>query len=307
MSKLERRFVKGANVRAKQGDKPTIEGYGAVFGQDYVLYEDSSYRIVERIMPGAFSRVLDEKQDTRCLFNHNADHVLGRTTNSTLRMTQDDSGLHYENDMDMRTTIGQNVQAFVDRGDVTGCSFAFTVSKQSWRDEQLEGRTISTREIEEIDNLYDVGPVTYPAYDGTSVSARAAECRSAVMSIEGVPKQVRARLVAIDRADNEKCSCRCVACARDSDCEACADHMVDCGDEENCACMSQRSKRDQIGAGVRCECTCPECQVGDCANCSDPECDDPGCNDDGMDEDDRAALAHADERLRKAGFSLIKK
>lgn len=232
--KLERRFVMGAQVRAKKGaDKPAIEGYGAVFGQDYVLYEDSRYRIVERVMPGAFKRVLDEKQDTRCLFNHDADNVLGRSTNNTLRMAEDKDGLHFENDLDLRTTVGQNVQAFVERGDVSGCSFAFTVSKQTWRDEKGDdGKQISTREIDEIDQLYDVGPVTYPAYTGTSVAARA-EMRSAVMAIEGLPVTLRHALAIARAADGQECGCQCRACfSGDHDeCEMC---MVNCGDEENC-------------------------------------------------------------------------
>jgi len=413
--KLERRFVKGAQVRAKKGDTPAIEGYGAVFGQDYVLYEDSKYRIVERITPGAFQRVLQEKQDTRCLFNHDADNVLGRSTNNTLRMNEDSDGLHFENDLDLRTTVGQNVQAFVDRGDVSGCSFAFTVSKQTWRDEKgSDGKQVSTREIDEIDQLYDVGPVTYPAYTGTSVAARS-EMRSAVMAIEGLPVTLRHALAIARAADGQECSCQCRACygGDHEECEMC---MVNCGDEENCdhtmqddgdragrgdskptkrvdsedltsdcfvyvgdpqkpatwalpwkfkttakikshlrnalARFNQTKKiptdkkadawkklvnlckkygvkvsdqeakawgltpeqRDQIGAGTRCQCDCPECQVGDCAHCSDADCTDPGCNHDGadggaadQDDDDRAAdLVEVDARLRRSGFALIK-
>lgn len=312
--KMERRFVKGAQVRAKKGDKPGIEGYGSVFNQDYVLYEDSSWRFVETIQPGAFQRVLKEKQDTRCLFNHDANQVLGRTTNGTLRLVEDDSGLHYENDLDTRTTVGQNVGAFVDRGDVNGCSFAFTVSKQSYRDEKgADGKITSTRIIEEIENLYDVGPVTYPAYDGTSVSPRMrAEARTAVLAIDNLPLEIRARVMGRKKADDaETCKCRCVACARDNNCEACTDHMVDCGDEENCRCMSKRSKRDQIGAGTRCECDCPECLVGDCAHCSNTDCEDPGCSHDGddagaADQDRSSILADCDARMRRSGLTLIK-
>ncbi|HEY3972330.1 MAG TPA: HK97 family phage prohead protease [Candidatus Sulfotelmatobacter sp.] len=251
---MERRFVKGAQVRAvKSGDKPGIEGYGAVFNEEYVLYEDTGWRFVEIIKAGAFSRVLKEAQDTRCLFNHSADNLLGRTTNKTLRMVEDDRGLKYDNDLDLRTTVAQNVQAFIDRGDLTGCSFAFTVSKQVWREEtSADGKmTISTREIEEIGELFDVGPVTYPAYEGTSVAPRSqaqlSEMRSRVLSINGLPVEVRSRIEATrkkkDKEDKPECSCRCVACARDNDCEGCPDHMVDCGDEENCGCMGDRSSR----------------------------------------------------------------
>lgn len=250
---IERRFTKGAQIRAgKNSDKPGIEGYGAVFNEEYVLYEDTGWRLVETIKPGAFTRALKEKQDTRCLFNHSADQVLGRTTNGTLRMQEDGTGLAFENDLDSRTTIAQNVQAFVDRGDVSGCSFAFNVRKQTWRDEtSADGKmTTCTREIEEIGDLYDVGPVTYPAYTGTSVSPRSqaqlAEMRSHVLAIDDLPAEIRARISERKKdgdgdADDAECNCRCVACARDNDHEACVDHMVDCGDETNCRCMDKRS------------------------------------------------------------------
>lgn len=239
---MERRFLKGAQVRAKAGDKPGIEGYAAVFDEEYVLYEDTGMRMVETIAPGAFSAVLD--QDVRCLFNHEPDNVLGRTTNKTLRLAEDKKGLSYENDLDTRTSIAQNVQAFVDRGDVTGCSFAFTVEQQSWRESQAEDgkMTVYSRVIEKVSMLYDVGPVTYPAYESTSVSARSREMRGRLLSMEGIPAELRSRLMKRDSDDGdgngkEKCDCRCVACARDGECEHCPDHMVDCGDSENCCGM----------------------------------------------------------------------
>jgi HK97 family phage prohead protease len=315
---IERRFMKGAEVRAKSGDKPGIEGYGAVFNEEYVLYEDTGWRFVETIKPGAFSRVLKENQDVRCLFNHDPDNLLGRTTNKTLRLVQDDQGLSYANDLDVRTTVGANVKAFVERGDLTGCSFAFTVRKQVWRDEtSADGKmTTSTREIEEIEQLFDVGPVTYPAYEGTSVSPRSqsqlAQMRSNILVIArdagaDLPAAVRSRIESAGKKKDDaaaECECRCVACARDGKCEKCADHMVDCGDETNCRCMDNRSTRDQVGAGLDCQCDCPECLVGDCEHCTEPGCEDKNCDHTGGDDDgDRTALlADVDARLRRAGM-----
>ena len=313
---IERRFVKGAQVRAKAGEKPGIEGYGAVFNEEYVLYEGGTFRVVETIKPGAFKRVLEEKQDTRCLFNHDPDNLLGRTTNKTLRLVQDKDGLHYENDLDMRTTIAQNVQAFIDREDLTGCSFAFTVSKQSWREEKTaDGVTTSTREIEEIESLFDVGPVTYPAYEGTSVNPRGAaeqvEARGRVLAIDGLPAEVRSKIEEVGKKkDKAECKCRCVACARDKECFKCADHMVDCGDEKNCRCMDDRSKRANVGSTSKCQCDCAECQVGDCVNCSETDCEgkDDGCDHTGAEDDEAdrsAAIADVDARLRRAGMKPV--
>src|SRR5258708_1167531 len=124
---IERRFVKGAEVRAKKraegsNDEPSLEGYAAVFGEDYVLYESKYMKVIERVKEGAFTRALDEKQDVRCCFNHNPDNVLARTTNGTLSLSQDKKGLPFEANLDARTHIAQDVLCFVDRGDVTGCS-----------------------------------------------------------------------------------------------------------------------------------------------------------------------------------------
>lgn len=189
----ERRFVKGAQVRAK-GDvaKPAIGGYGAVFNEEYVLYESPTYRLVEIIKPGAFTRALKEKQDVRCLFNHDPDNVLGRTTNDTLQLSEDSTGLQFSDDLDVRTSVAANVKAFIERGDVTGCSFAFRVQSQTWRastDPETKMET-EVREIEDVD-LYDVGPVTYPAYEATSVGLRA-------LFPEGVPPEVRSHVPGLD-------------------------------------------------------------------------------------------------------------
>jgi HK97 family phage prohead protease len=257
----ERRFVKGAEVRAKkkgEGDKATsaLEGYAAVFGQDYVLYEDKACRFIERVKAGAFTRALEEKQDVRCCFNHNADNVLARTKNGTLSHEQDAKGLHFEAELDSRTRIAQDVLCFVDRGDVDGCSFMFTVRKQNWTETEDDGFTTYVREIEDVD-LFEEGPVLFPAYEGTSVGSRSmpallmTELRTAAWA-EGLPAEIRSKIAGRIRKrkdDEAECNCRCVACARDSDCDGCVDHMVDCGDEENCRCMDKRSALPQRSAG----------------------------------------------------------
>jgi HK97 family phage prohead protease len=231
---IERRFTKGAKVRAKGDDaKPGLTGYAAVFGQDYVIYESKSFCMIERIKAGAFSRALDEEQDVRCCFNHNADNVLARTTNDTLQLNQDSKGLSFDADLDSRTHIAQDVRCFIDRGDVTGCSFAFAVRKQTWTEKEDDGFTTYQREIEDVD-LFELGPVLFPAYEGTSVGSRTAaafarELRSAPWS-EGMPAEIRARILAREdvvtggdvpdgsneddhQAGDGECNCRCDACA----------------------------------------------------------------------------------------------
>jgi HK97 family phage prohead protease len=248
---VERRFVKGAEVRAKVGGKPGIEGYGAVFGEEYVLWDSPTLRIVETIKQGTFKRAIDERQDVRCLFNHQPDNILGRTANNTMQMAEDTKGLRFDADFDMRTSIANNVRCFVERGDVTGCSFSFQVKKQTRTEVEDNEKLIVKREIEDVD-LFDVGPVTYPAYEGTGVTARAVELRS--LFPEGIPDSVMVHAPELreiritdtlddpgdggddepDDDDVKECACRCRACFS-GECSACDQYMETCADPEHCS------------------------------------------------------------------------
>lgn len=247
---IERRFFKGAKVRAKSGDKPGIDGHSAVFNE---VYDNGWFR--ETIMPGAFKRVLGEDPDVRCLFNHNPDNILGRTKSGTLRLKEDKDGLYFDNDMPDHP-MAAVVRSAIDRGDVDGCSFAFTVRSQTWKEEQDPNdskRMICTRQITEIDQLYDVGPVTYPAYDGTSVAARSL-LRDACWP-EGVPLEIRS-------------------------------HVPGLG-----PLTAEEKRGASAGAGQKCACDCPECQLGDCENCSEPDCQDDQC-----DHGDRSQVLSDEQR-----------
>lgn len=143
-------------------------GYGAVFFRDGEPgTEFNPFREWrERIVPGAFGASIERNDNVRALFNHDANQVLGNSRSGTMRLSQDRVGLRYEIDLP-DTSLGKDVRELVRRGDVTGSSFAFTVD-----DEELIRDDVGTiREIRSV-TLYDTGPVTYPAYEATSVSAR---------------------------------------------------------------------------------------------------------------------------------------
>jgi len=174
---IDRRFYGTSEVRLGQvpqddpGKKyPNILGVAAVYfnaadpGTEYQLYED----YFERMLPGAFDRAIREKDDVRGLFNHDPNMILGRTTAGTMKLSLDHRGLLYDIDPPENQT-GKFVTMAIERGDVTGSSFAFTVDSQVLRTEQRNGREVLIREIESV-RLYDVSPVTYPAYEATSVT-----------------------------------------------------------------------------------------------------------------------------------------
>lgn len=170
---MERRMTADGEIRieTRAGGKRTIIGYGAVFhregdaGTEFRL----NSRAVERIAPTAFERALREKQDVRGLFNHSRDHLLGRVSAGTMRLSADQRGLRYEIDLP-DTQVGRDVAASIERGDLTGSSFGFQIAKdgENWSP-PIEGQRVRT--LVDV-NLFDVGPVVFPAYDGTTTGVR---------------------------------------------------------------------------------------------------------------------------------------
>lgn len=168
MSDHERLPRRDAQLRieTREDGPQRLVGYAAVFYDgrpetEYRLWDD----VVERIAPGAFARALREQQDVRALFNHDASELLGRTP-ETLSLVEDERGLRYEITLPP-TQRARDLATLVERGDLTGSSFAFVVRKQEA--EVVDGVTIHT--ILDVD-LYDVGPVTFPAYEATTVARR---------------------------------------------------------------------------------------------------------------------------------------
>src|SRR5690625_2098621 len=145
-------------------EKSKIIGYGARFNE----LSEVLYFFREKIEPGAFKDAL-EKSDVRALINHDPNHVLGRTKSGTLTLIEDEVGLRYEIDPP-DTSYANDLLVSIKRGDITQSSFAFTVSKdgESWD----ESGDIPIRTIHKFDEIFDVSPVTYPAYESTSVGAR---------------------------------------------------------------------------------------------------------------------------------------
>ncbi len=148
-----------------KAESRTVVGQAALFGVTANI--GGFFR--ERIEPGAFKNAL-KKSDVRALFNHNPDYVLGRTKSGTLKVMETDSGLDYEFDSP-KTTIGNDLLVMLSRGDVDQSSFAFTVLKDRWERGSTDSE-LPLRVIEEAEQIYDVSPVTYPAYNETTVSAR---------------------------------------------------------------------------------------------------------------------------------------
>lgn len=167
----ERRIHRApVTIEERSDGQKVIVGYASVFfdpgqsGTEYHLYGDTW----EKISPSAFNRAISERQDVLCVFNHDSGAILGRTASGTTRLSVDSRGLRYETDIP-DTTLGRDTQTLMKRGDITGSSFAFIVRKSHAEERDKKGSM--WRVIDDVD-LIDVGPVTQPAYAGTSAMAR---------------------------------------------------------------------------------------------------------------------------------------
>nr|WP_299385573.1 HK97 family phage prohead protease [Allomuricauda sp.] len=171
----ERRYFKSSVLIEKRTEgeadsAPVIEGYAALFNNPTELFW---FR--EEILPGAFDNVLGN--DVRCLFNHDPNQVLARSVDGqgTLELSVDSTGLKYRYTTPDRS-FARDLADAIEKGDVTQSSFSFRAKKVIWTEgEQGE---MDLRQIAEVDVLYDVAPVTYPAYADTSVAKRSRDAMS---------------------------------------------------------------------------------------------------------------------------------
>jgi HK97 family phage prohead protease len=129
----------------------------------------------EVLAPGAFDKVLGRrsKPDVVLTYNHNPDLLLARTASGTLSLASDEKGLRFSADAP-DTQLARDLATLIRRGDLTGASFAFTVSPsaESWTTDE-RGQAIRT--IREVQELYDVSIVATPAYSAASVGVRSVE------------------------------------------------------------------------------------------------------------------------------------
>ena len=159
-------------TREENGER-IIEGYAALYDN-----ETNIGPFKESISRGAFDNVLDN--DVRALINHDPSLVLGRTSSGTLELTTDDVGLKYRvklGNQQYATDLYESIQ----RGDISQSAFAFTIKDQTWSEDR------SSRSVDEVAQLLDVSPVTYPAYKEATVVAREEEQVKEVRTAEAEP------------------------------------------------------------------------------------------------------------------------
>lgn len=160
---IEKRTHASAVEHRAENDKRVLVGYAAVFER---LANIGGY-FKEQIAPGAFTEAIGG--DIRALVDHDPGRVVGRTKSGTLRLSEDGVGLRVEIDVP-DTTDGNDLWVLVERGDISGMSFGFRVTKETWD----ETGDIPVRTIQALE-LMEVSAVAWPAYDDTTIGVRSLE------------------------------------------------------------------------------------------------------------------------------------
>ena len=161
---IEARQMPMLELRSEGTDEPLITGHIAVFGE----WSLDLGGFVERVMPGAFSKTIQEA-DIHHYFNHDGNIVLGRNKSGTLRLKEDERGLHIENDPPNTQTVRDLVLEPIRRGDIDQGSFAFLPTRQEWG-RATDGRL--TRTLHEV-RLFHTSIVPRGAYPQTDIAMRA--------------------------------------------------------------------------------------------------------------------------------------
>lgn len=167
------------------GDGRTLDGYAAVFNQPTTIHSwDGDYE--EEIAPGAFRKTIKKRMPV-LQFNHGRDARTGSVPIGSISLLEeDDTGLHVAARLFDNDAVEPVRQAIAEKA-ITGMSFRFQVKRDQWadhngvkiKDDELYkllwepgDRGPLKRTILEIDPLYELGPVVFPAYDQTSVGVR---------------------------------------------------------------------------------------------------------------------------------------
>ena len=163
MAKETRSLAETPTVK-RSSDTVTARGYAALFNSPTEI----AGAFTEELAPSVFSERLS-REDVRALIDHDSGRVIGRMSAGTLRVSEDEKGLAVEIDLP-DTTDGRDLAVSLERGDISGMSFAMKVEEEEWDDRG----DIPHRKILRA-SIYEVSAVAFPAYPDTEIGLRSYE------------------------------------------------------------------------------------------------------------------------------------
>lgn len=173
---METRHVLYEETRAKvvNAESRTIRGYGIVFNKESVDLRAGGRVFREVIRPEAMNGI--DMSRMLAMHNHDSNRLIGNVASGTMRTGIDATGVWYEVDLPNSPT-GEDVLETVRRGDTQGSSFQFTIAPDGERWTMRSGKAF--REVTKFGGVYEMGPVSEPAYPDTSIGARSLEAMEA--------------------------------------------------------------------------------------------------------------------------------
>jgi len=158
-----KQFFPSVELRAymsEDEDKMLLEGYAIVFNSE----SRDLGGFTEVVKENALDNALNRNSDVLALYGHDYANVLGRQSAGTLKLDKDEKGIKFMLDLP-NTQLGRDVYTLVERGDLRGNSFGFTVEKDSW--DKVGDKVIRT--IEQVKDLFEISIVSLPAYEATEL------------------------------------------------------------------------------------------------------------------------------------------
>lgn len=153
------------------------EGGSVITGRPIVYNSRTDLGLYDEVIEsGALANT--DLTDVRFLVNHDISRIpLARSRrnngNSTMQLTPDEEGLSIRVNLDTENNSeAKALYSAVQRGDITGMSFMFSVNSEKWDDLESEH---PVRRITDIGSVVEVSAVTFPAYTSTEIQARSKE------------------------------------------------------------------------------------------------------------------------------------
>ena len=179
-------LIRKVEFRAEPSDGLTLEGYAAVFNQPAMIESwEGTFR--ENMVPGAFAKTVSERTPV-LMFDHGQHPMVGSIPIGTIQTIREDPHGLYVKARLADNWLVEPVRDAIKGGAIAGMSIRMSVIKDAWT---VGDDRIPERSVKEV-ALFELGPVVFPAYEGTSVSARSRDLLTALADPE-----VRAELARI--------------------------------------------------------------------------------------------------------------
>lgn len=180
--------VDGFEIRSNADGTFTFEGYASVTGHPYTVH-DMLGSFTETVERGAFSKTLKTNPDVQFLINH-AGMALARTQSGTMRLAEDDHGLHVAAQLDPRMSVAADLRVAIERGDMDQMSFGFRVPKggdtwtEDWTQRSIHEVALDRGDVSVVNQ--GANPATVAAVRSFTehVGAEPAALAAAIASVE---------------------------------------------------------------------------------------------------------------------------